>query len=203
MKKIIIFGFDFLLTLAAVAQNRTISGRVTDSTGLPVSGVSVTVKGSRQGVSSQADGSYTISVPAGAEALVISSIGYDTKEVPIEDRCTIDIVLNQAAGQLNEVVVVAYGQQNRRKITGAVGKLPGSELENVPMSSVDHMLQGKVAGLQSVAPSGQAQARAGRSRLPAAGPECVGATAWKREGWMLRSCVHSDDRCIVRLRFHQ
>ena len=155
MKKSILFGFVFLFTMTAMAQNRTITGRVTDSTGLPISGVSITIKGSTQGVSSQADGAYSISVSPGTEALVASSIGYDTKEIIIGDRNTIDIILNQAEGRLDEVVVVAYGEQSRRKITGAVGKLPGSELENIPMSSVDQMLQGKVAGLQSVAPSGQ------------------------------------------------
>ncbi|HJY21578.1 MAG TPA: TonB-dependent receptor plug domain-containing protein, partial [Hanamia sp.] len=148
--------FSFLITaFFSFAQNRAIRGKVTDRTGLPVANVSVTVKGSAQGVSTQPDGTFVLDVPQGATTVVISSVGFGDQEVAIGNSDNLDIVLDQAEKKLETVVVVAYGSQVKRKVTGAVSTVTSTELENRPFTSVDQMLQGKVPGLQSVSPNGQ------------------------------------------------
>jgi TonB-linked SusC/RagA family outer membrane protein len=155
MKKIKLLLIGMLAVMTAMAQSRTITGKVTDENGIPIANASVTVKGSRAGVTTDALGNYRITISANDKVLVYSHIGRTAQEIPVGDVSTIDVSLKQADASLQEVVVVAYGEQQRRKVTGAIGKLPGSEIENIPMASVDQMLQGKVAGLQSVSPSGQ------------------------------------------------
>ena len=154
MKKFTLSFLFLLIGLISMAKTRTIKGKVIDKAGAPVANVSVTVKGNPQGASTDPDGTFSLSVPADAKTLIISSVGFADQEVAITGN-TLDIVLNQVEKQLEEVIVVAYGEQNKSKITGAIGKLAGKEVENIPLPSVDQMLQGKVAGLQSVAPSGQ------------------------------------------------
>ncbi|MES1214292.1 MAG: TonB-dependent receptor [Bacteroidota bacterium] len=154
MKKVLLLLL-FLSPAIFVFAQRTITGKVTDPNGIPVANASVTVKGSSRGTVSNATGDYSITVDQKARSLVFSHTGMATAEIPIGTGNEINVSFKQAENALQEVVVVAYGEQQRRKVTGAVGKLSGTEVENVPMSSVDQMLQGKVAGLQSVAPSGQ------------------------------------------------
>jgi TonB-linked SusC/RagA family outer membrane protein len=133
-----------------------VTGKVTDSRdGSPLSGVTIQVKGGQETIQSGRDGSFRISLPGRDRILVFSYVGYGTEEVSVGNRTEITISLTTEERRLQEVVVVAYGLQDRRKITGSVAKLDGKEFENIPMPSVDQMLQGKVAGLQSVAGSGQ------------------------------------------------
>lgn len=145
------------MALPSLAQDRTITGVVNDQrTGAPIPGVSVTAKGSRQGTQTKENGSFTLTVPAATRVLVFSYVGYGTEEVTLGSSNNITINLGGAgARNLDEVVVVAYGTQSERKITGAVSKVSSSELESRPFASVDQMLQGKVPGLQSVSPTGQ------------------------------------------------
>ena len=112
------------------------------------------------GTATDADGKFRLAIPADAKILVFTYSGFDSREIDIANGQT-DFSMSLAKNvlALNEVVVaVAYGEQERKKITGAVGKVSGKQLENVPMASVDQMLQGKVAGVQSVTTSGQAGA---------------------------------------------
>ena len=135
------------------AQN-LVSGRVTDSANNPLSGVSVQVKNSKTGTVTGADGSYKISVPANG-ALVFSSIGYASKEESAGSRTEINISLTSSgASQLNDVVVVGYGTQRRRDLTGSVVSVQGAELAKQPIVSPLQALQGKVAGVQIIS-SGQ------------------------------------------------
>ncbi|MEP7232598.1 MAG: TonB-dependent receptor [Ginsengibacter sp.] len=155
MKKFTLSFVFSLITLLSVAQTRTIRGKIVDKAGLPVANVSVTVKGNPQGVSTEQDGTFTLTVPGDTKTLIVSSVGYGDQEVALGSSSTIDVVLAQQEKQLEAVLVVAYGEQSSRKITGAIGRVQGKEVENIPLPSVDQMLQGKVAGLQSVSPSGQ------------------------------------------------
>ena len=135
------------------AQN-LVSGRVTDSANNPLSGVSVQVKNSKTGTVTGADGSYKISVPANG-TLVFSSIGYTSKEESAGSRTEINISLTSSgASQLNDVVVVGYGTQRRRDLTGSVVSVQGAELAKQPVVSPLQALQGKVAGVQIIS-SGQ------------------------------------------------
>jgi TonB-linked SusC/RagA family outer membrane protein len=158
MRKILFISLClFLFTAEIRAQNRTLSGKVTDElSGTPLAGVSVTVKGSAVGTQTSPDGSFSFSVPSSARVLSFSFVGYASKEVTIGEDNIVNISLAVGDGKsLDEVVVVAYGEQQRKKVTGSVAKLSGRQFENVPMPSVEQILQGKVAGLQSLAPTGQ------------------------------------------------
>lgn len=157
MRKLILLSLGFLLLgMYAIAQNRTISGRVTDEKGAGLSNASVVVKGTNIGTTTSPDGSFSLAVPSSATTLVVSFVGLADREINLTNANSYDVSLSASAkGSMDEVVVVAYGTQQRRRVTGAVGKVSADEIENVPMSSVDQILQGKIAGLQSVAQTGQ------------------------------------------------
>ncbi|MEO6638625.1 MAG: SusC/RagA family TonB-linked outer membrane protein, partial [Ginsengibacter sp.] len=154
MKKFTLSFLFLFIAFISMAQTRTVRGTIVDKAGAPVANVSVAVKGNPQGASTEPDGSFTLSVPRDAKMLIVSSIGFADQEVAITGN-SLNIELNQVEKKLEEVIVVAYGEQSKSKITGAIGKVQGKEVENIPLPSVDQMLQGKVAGLQSTSPSGQ------------------------------------------------
>ena len=136
---------------------REITGQVFDNDSkTPIAGVSVTAKNTTTGTTTDGNGNFRLMVPESVTALVFSYTGYTDSEVSIvEGKSSYDINLSKNVRSLDEVVVVAYGQQQKRKVTGSVSRVTSEELENVPLASVDMMLQGKVAGLQSLASSGQ------------------------------------------------
>lgn len=138
-----------------VAQTRTIKGKVTDAKSNPVSNASVVVKGSTTGTTTDANGDFSINVPATAKSLVISSLNFSSQEVVLGKNTTVAVSLVSTAQDLQEVVVVGYGTQRKTNLTGSVATLKAADIESLPFSSVDKALQGKVAGLQSVATSGQ------------------------------------------------
>lgn len=144
-----------LLSLPAIAQDRTVTGRVTssdDGTALP--GVTVQLKGTNRGTSTDANGTYRLSIPDNAR-LVFSYIGYTSQEVEVGNRSAVNVTLQSSSSQLNEVVVVAYGQQERKSITGSITQVNADKIANRPFASVAQALQGNVAGLQSAGASGQ------------------------------------------------
>lgn len=144
----------FAITQIA-AQSRTVKGKVTDSKSNPVPNASVVVKGSTTGTTSDANGDFSINVPASAKSLVITSLNFASQEVTIGTKTNITVALLSTEQDLQEVVVVGYGSKKKSDLTGSVATLKAAEIENLPFSSVDRALQGKVAGLQSVAASGQ------------------------------------------------
>lgn len=158
MKKLLLSSWLLTLffALPLLAQDISISGRVTssdDGAGLP--GVSVQIKGSSRGTTTDANGNYKFNVPAGAR-LVFSYIGFTPQEVVTGNRATLNVVLQASASELSEVVVTGYGNAARRQdITGAVAAVTGKTIENLPMQSVDRALQGRAAGVQVTALSGQ------------------------------------------------
>src|SRR5690348_10386418 len=156
MKPFLICLGMLLLGTMAFAQ-REIEGQVVDGENkAPLQGVNVTVKNSKVGTSTDVDGKFRLALPANAKTLVITISGYESKEVGLNGQSDVSVTLAKNVQALNEVVVaVAYGEQERKKLTGAVGKVNAKQIENVPLTSVDQILQGKVAGLQSVATTGQ------------------------------------------------
>jgi TonB-dependent starch-binding outer membrane protein SusC len=140
----------------ALAQERTISGRVTsaeDGSSLP--GVNVVLKGTTAGVVTDADGSYTISTPSSGGTLVFSFIGLRTEEIEIGSRSIIDLQMTIDVTQLTEVVVTGYSTQTKREVTGAISSVKGSVIENLPMQSFDRAIQGRAAGVQVMSGGGQ------------------------------------------------
>ena len=143
-----------VLTLFAQSTAGRVTGKVTEKTtniGLP--GVTIQVKGTATGTTTDGDGLYTIVAPATA-TLVLSSIGYASQEVVINGRTVIDVTLTDDARALNEVVVVGYGTQRRADVTGATVTIKGDELAKQPVLTATQALQGKAAGVQIIS-SGQ------------------------------------------------
>jgi len=134
----------------------TVQGVVTDEKGNPLPGATVVLKGNTSvGVSSDADGKFSLSVPTGNETLVISSIGYVAQELNLAGRTTLNIQLVADNKALDEVVVVGYGTQKRSDITGAVGSVKAADLVDRPVVNVAQGLQGRVAGVDVSLNSGQ------------------------------------------------
>lgn len=139
---------------AASAQNRTVTGKVTDANGNPIQNASVVAKGKNIGTSTGPDGTFSISVPGDVKSLIISSVNFTAQTVAIQAGNIAFASLTAADNKLSEVVVVGYGVQKKKEVTGAITKIGGDDIENRPFTSVDKALQGSVAGLQSVAASG-------------------------------------------------
>ncbi len=156
MKKILTLFTLLLMTGSLVmAQTVQISGTVTSSEdGLAVPGVSVIVKGTTLGMITGADGKYVISVPTNAQILMFSFIGFRTQEVAIEGRTKIDIVLEQDVFKVDEVVVVGYGVQKKREVTGSISTVKGVALASLASPSFDGQLAGRSAGVQVTTQTG-------------------------------------------------
>ena len=155
MKRVLLFFTICLLSVTGLFAQRVITGKVTDENGNPVSNASVTVKETGKGASTDAGGNFSLQVDQKAKTLLVTFIGQASQEILLSNRTSYEITLNPESKKLDEVVVVAYGTQVKRKITGAITNVSGEELENKPFTSFDQMLQGKVPGLQSVAFNGQ------------------------------------------------
>ena len=157
MKKLSVF-LAFLLCVGFTVQAQMqISGTVTGAEdGLSIPGASVVVKGNTSiGTTTNMDGEYSLTVPSEAEALIFSFVGMKTTEVLINSRTTIDVQLESEVLEMDEVVVVAYGTVKREAKTGSVSSVKNEAIENAPVTSVDKMLSGKLAGVQVTATSGQ------------------------------------------------
>ena len=110
-----------LLVISSQAQNKTISGKVTDAKdGSALAGASVVVKGSKLGSQTGADGSFKISVPSSATTLVVSSVGFASQEINISGKSSVDVSLAASTDQLNDVVVIGYGTARKKDLTGSV-----------------------------------------------------------------------------------
>ncbi len=156
MRKFLLFMAALFFFAGANAQEKTIAGKITDARdGTPMLGVTISGKGSSVYTQSGPDGSFRITVPNSVTVLVFSSVGFANTEVTIGNRSTLDVRLSTDGKSLDEVVVVAYGTQRKAEMTGASSKVESKELANIPRASVDQILQGRVAGLQSVTPNGQ------------------------------------------------
>lgn len=139
------------------AQDKTITGKVTDSKdGSPVVGASVQPKGTRTGTSTRSDGSFSINVGPNVTILVISSVGYETQEISIEGKSSVEVSFVATFGtNLNEVVVTGYGTARKKDLTGAVQSVKAKDFNKGVVTSPDQLIQGKVAGLQVTNNSGQ------------------------------------------------
>jgi iron complex outermembrane receptor protein len=144
-------AFIFLLFISQLifAQDRVVTGRVTDSKdGSGVPGVTVTPKGMKTGTQTSSDGSYRISVGPNITTLVFSSIGYAPQEVDISGKSTADVLLVITNSQLGEVVVTGYGTSRKKDLTGSIASVKAKDFNKGVNTSPDQLIQGKVAGLQ-------------------------------------------------------
>ena len=156
MRRFLLFFCCAVLIIGQVtAQNHAITGTVLDANGTPVVGASVSLKGSNRGTTTDNNGSFAISVPDNARTLVISAVNFAPLEVGISGKTTIGTVSLQSANKsLSEVVVVAYGTQNKTNVTGAVSTISGNVVADKPFTSVDKALQGAIPGMLVSSASG-------------------------------------------------
>lgn len=136
-------------SIIAWGQNRPVSGRVTsDSSKLPVGGVTVTLKGTPISTATNNEGQFTISVPgSGNPTLVFTSIGYQTQEVVVGQRNNLNVVLGSTVAALNDVVVIGYGTRRQQDLTGAVSAVSNRDFNQGAVLSPQQAIQGKVTGV--------------------------------------------------------
>lgn len=147
------------LFLANAQQSRQISGTITDSkNGETLLGVNVIIEGTTQGVSTDLDGDFSISVPGSNTVLVISYIGYQTQRITVGNQNILNIRLVPDTKALEEVVVVGYGTQRREEVTSAVTKITSENFVKGPVVSPAQLIQGKVAGLAITSVTGDPDA---------------------------------------------
>ncbi|MBO7575245.1 MAG: TonB-dependent receptor [Bacteroidales bacterium] len=153
-KGIILMLCALFVSLGAYAQNRSISGKIVDTSGQPVIGAAVTVVGNTSiGAATDLDGNFTLSVPAGS-SISIESIGYKGQTLVVGNQSVFNVTLEDDTEMLEETVVIGYGVQRKSDITGAIASVKDSDLENRTATDVAQALQGKAAGVQIVNASG-------------------------------------------------
>jgi TonB-linked SusC/RagA family outer membrane protein len=135
---------------------QTINGIVKDAgNGRPLSGATISVKGAKQSTASDAKGVFTIVTPENNSVLVVSYVGYVTQEVPVSSSGNVEISLLPNSAELNQVVVVGYGTQNKRDVTGAVKSIKSEAFNRGIINSPQELLQGKVSGVNVTSASGE------------------------------------------------
>jgi len=154
MRKFVLLMAALCLIGSAFAQNRTISGVVTDNAGKPLSDVSVVARPSGGGAATNSSGRFTITVTPATRSLEFSAINFGTQTVSIGNRTSIDVRLESTNSNLSEVVVVGFGAKQTREVTGSISKVSGEKIASVPLPSFDQALAGKTAGVQINATGG-------------------------------------------------
>ncbi len=155
MKKFLLTCFALGFALYSFAQDRTVAGKVTSTEdGTPLPGVNVIMKGTTSGTSTDADGNFSVNVPSSGGALIFSFIGLESKEVEIGDRTVINVSLALDITQLSEVVVVGYGTQTKRDLSGSIASIKGDEIALAPVQSFEQALGGRAPGVNIFQPNG-------------------------------------------------
>lgn len=170
----IILTTDISSTGSYQGQQKTISGKVIDSAGSPIPGVSVVVNGTTLGVTTNNEGHFTLSIPVDAKVLTFSFIGMRTQEVEIGKKTTFNVTLAEESIGLDEIVSIGYGTVKKSDLTGSIGSISSTELQKTVITTPDQALQGRVAGVQvrtdSHAPGGSISVQVrGTSSLSASG----------------------------------
>ena len=149
-KRFILLLFMTLAGVASVQGQAIVRGRVVSADSqAPVSGARIVVRGGTEGTTTDAEGRYSLSAPAGA-TLLVSAIGYETQQVAVQGRGTVDVSLRSAAVALEELVVVGYTTQARRNVTGAVATVQAEVLEQRKVATLEEALKGRVAGVNII-----------------------------------------------------
>jgi TonB-linked SusC/RagA family outer membrane protein len=145
----------FLCPSESKAQNTVLKGKVSGETGEALPGVTVLLKGTANGAATDAEGNYSLSLPAGNGTLVFSFIGYQTKEVAFNNQTTLNVSLQPDAKALEEVVVVGYGTQKKATLTGSVASISNKQLKRSPALNLSNALAGQMPGVIASNRSGE------------------------------------------------
>jgi len=140
-----------------LAQTNVIRGKVADESGSGLPGVNIIIKGTSSGTTSDAEGGYSLNVPANASegTLVFSFIGFTTQEQPINGRTTIDVAMQPDVQALSEVVVTGYGVQEKRDVTSSISSIKGDAIAKIPTSNAMDALKGQIAGVDVLSNGGR------------------------------------------------
>ena len=147
MLKTLFFLFA-LCALTSVSAQKRLSGTVTDASAKPLSGTTVSVKGANVSTVTNADGGFVLDVPANAKTLIFSNVGYQSQQLGIGNGSVLNVSLGVSTTNLNEVVVIGYGTQKRKDLTGAVSSVNAATIAKAPVVSAEQALQGRAAGVQ-------------------------------------------------------
>lgn len=154
MRKLVLMVLGLLFFAGQLlAQTRQVSGRVLDESGKPVPNASVTVKGTNQGTTSNADGYFTLPVPANAK-LIVSAVGLATQEISVGNNTEVNLTLKVEDKSMQEVVVVGYGTARKKDLVGNVASVKGSVIKDLPVQSFDQALSGRATGVSVTMPNG-------------------------------------------------
>ncbi len=143
-----------VIGFTAFTQAQTVTGTVTDAKGDPISGISVTVKGTTKGTSTNAQGIYTLNDVAAGATLIFTGSGFSSQSVKVGTGGNYNVIMQATVANLNEVVVVGYGSVRKKDLTGSVGSLSAKDFNKGTFTSADQLIQGKVAGVQMINNSG-------------------------------------------------
>jgi TonB-dependent starch-binding outer membrane protein SusC len=148
MRKVLMLMLGlFVLCTQLHAQNRTITGRITDESGAGVPNATVRVKGGNLGTTTANDGTYSLTVPANTKTLIVSSVGFAERELSVGTNTVANTTLSVEGRGLEEVVVVGYQQRKKIDEAGAISSIKAGDIENLPVASLDKAMQGKAAGV--------------------------------------------------------
>lgn len=155
MKRLSLVLMLAFASFTAMVAQRSISGTITDENGEALIGATILVKGTTTGAVTDIDGSYTLSVPAGSNTLVFSYTGYGTQEIQLGASNVLDVQMGPDAQLLNEVVVTGYSEIERKKLISSVAVVDDAAIENIPLTDVNQLVQGRAPGVYTTANSGQ------------------------------------------------
>ena len=148
--KIAIIALLMICSQSFLAQTKTVSGTVKDNTGELLPGVSILIKGTIKGVQTDFDGKFTLENVSATDQLVFAYLGSASQTILVGSRTTIDVILQESAEGLDEIVVVAYGKQSRKTVTGAIATVNADEMAALPVTNAESALQGRAAGVTIV-----------------------------------------------------
>jgi TonB-dependent starch-binding outer membrane protein SusC len=147
MKRMLLLGVFLLSTFLTFAQDRRVTGKVAGSDGQGIPGVSVLLKGTQTGTSTDANGAFAINLKSGKDVLAFSGIGFKSVEVKVGTQSSVNVTLNEDVSSLDEVVVTGYSSSNKKESTAAISTVKAKDLVVAPSGNVEQQLQGRVAGL--------------------------------------------------------
>jgi TonB-dependent starch-binding outer membrane protein SusC len=163
-KRLLLSPLLLLLTLQLFAQKHQITGVVTNTkTGEKMEGVTITSDDHQSGTTTKADGSYTLSVGDHTKYLTFSFVGFGARTVEVKGHSTLDMTMEPISGDLNDIVLIGYGTQRKRDLTGSVTSISTKDIEETPVTRADQMIQGRSSGVQvtqtNAAPGGNVSIR--------------------------------------------
>ncbi|HEY0040796.1 MAG TPA: TonB-dependent receptor plug domain-containing protein, partial [Flavisolibacter sp.] len=148
LRSIFLFVFLSCLSLFSISQNSfPVTGKITDDKGQPVEGVTVQEKGTSNSTVTKSDGGFLLNISSGNATLVLSSVGFTSQEIAVQNRSQINHTLTTAANNMNEVVVIGYGTKTRATVTSSIVSVNAEEIRSRPVANALQAIQGKAAGV--------------------------------------------------------